>query len=64
MTNAKSPMKQFLIQFGINLAASALVAYVMYKAMAPKDEGSTTKTVTKPAASEPAKVATPSVEGE
>ncbi len=64
MTNVKSPMKQFLIQFGINLAASALVAYVMYKAMSPKDESSTTKTVSKPPASEPTKVVATTVEGE
>jgi hypothetical protein len=42
MEVTQSTTKQLLIQLAINIVASAIVSYVMYKMLAPKDDGTTT----------------------
>lgn len=41
MDATKMTGKQFLIQLGINILASAIVSYIMYKVLQPKDPSTT-----------------------
>ena len=41
MQNGKISAKQLVIQIGINIVASAIVSYIMYKALSPKEESKT-----------------------
>lgn len=64
MQSNKITLKQIAIQLGINLVASAIVSYAMYKILSNREESqvASATTVTK-VETEPKPVATTTVEG-
>ena len=56
--------KQLLIQVGINILASAIVSYIMYKMLQPKVDTTTPPTAAKTVATTPPVTATTPTAGE